>query len=539
MDLLATICKEAGYDDTAALNLQYTRGAGGLGRDVWKRLASSHVVGISTITRTAPPAYELARRIRRLNPATLIFFGGPHTTALPEEGLRYGDVVVMREGDHIVLDLLRRVVENREDPHWDDIKGIAFRTGGEVVVTPPRPFLTSEELNALPIPRFSPETLRRISNQVMITSRGCPHGCSYCAVIENFGRSYRCLTPERMLEYYRDLTASSRKGIFIGDDNFTANPSRVKAWCELLLSSGLKLRSWAAQVRVEAARDKELLRLMKRAGCDTVMIGLESINDRTLELWNKHSSLEKNIKAVEGFHAAKISVHGMFVLGSEEDTHDTVHETVEFAKRLNLASAQFFSLTPLPGTPLTKEYDEKGCILSKQWQLYDGQHVLVEPGRMNAAELQRGVMQAHREFYSWREGIRHLFMPGSQHRFFNFMIRFAGKRLTRQVCRAAKPHLDSLDNLDQWKKNFQAQFEELRKSLAGLAESLSEDVAERKEKLRQYIEQSVERLRENLNVLKEEYHPYCSQLLESLRTRLLRETEALFPGSSLSPHSIQ
>lgn len=520
VDLLTAICRKAGYTDTVSLNLQYT----GIGRRVWDRLEQSDVVGISAITRTAPPAYELADRVREINPKALVLFGGPHTTALPAEALVHGDVVILREGDRSILELLERL---REGSTFHDVTGIAFRDGDEQIVTPPRPFLSNEEFNALPFPSFPPEVLKGITNQVMITSRGCPHGCKYCAVIENFGRRYRSLTPERMLEYYRHLLALSRKDLFIGDDNFTANPSRIKKFCELVLTSGLDQRGWAAQVRVEAGRDPELLDLMKRAGCHTVMIGLESVNNETLKLWNKCSSSEKNREAVEAFNRARISVHGMFVLGSEADTEETVKKTILFAKRLNLATAQFFPITPLPGTPLTNEYNEAGHILSKQWHLYDGQHVLVDPGRMNAAELQRGVIKAHREFYTWREGIRHLFLRGAQQRLYRCIIRFAGKRLTRKICRDSKPHLKALDRLEQWKVGIKAQYEGLQNSMTDLAASLTGDLVQRKEKILYAVDDWLDQLREDLQTLKKEYHPHCRQLIERLRTRLLIEADAI------------
>ncbi|MHC4943900.1 MAG: radical SAM protein [Planctomycetota bacterium] len=527
IDLLATLCREAGYLDTRSITLKYYWGERGLTEKLWTRLAESDVVGISAISRTAPPAYALAREVRAINPKAWIVFGGPHTTALPDEALEYGDVVVMREGDRTILELLERINENRETPCLEGLKGIAFRDGEETFIAPPRPFLIPEEFNALPFPEYPPEVLKGISTRVMITSRGCPHGCSYCAVIENFGRCYRSMTPERMFEYFEHLTANSDKQIFIGDDNFTANPGRIKKWCELILASGRKKQGWSAQVRVEAAKDKELLKLMKRAGCHTVMIGLESIDDETLRLWNKRSSLDKNIEAIKGFQDARIDVHGMFVLGSEQETADTVRKTVDFAKKLKITTAQFFSITPLPGTPLTREYEKKGCILNKEWQLYDGQHVLVEPDRMNAAELQKAILDAHKDFYSLKEAFRHLFYPGYQHRFYSAMIRFAGRGLTRRICRAIKPHLKGLEKLEQWKQSFHDQFYGLQSRLASFTESLSGDLSEQKDKLQEMLDQVMDRLRDSLNTLSEEYHPYCRRLLENLRVSFMKEAEAV------------
>ena len=393
------------------------------------------------------------------------------STALPDEALRHADAVVLREGDRTLVELARRIREDREHPGWHEVDGIAYRDEGKTLLSSARLFLTRAEFNALPFPEYPEEVLRGITNQVMITSRGCPHGCRYCAVIENFGRGYRALAPERMLDYYEYLVSISDKPIFIGDDNFTADPDRVKRWCELVLALNRKRRVWTAQVRVEAARDRELLTLMKRAGCNTVMIGLESIDDETLRRWNKRSSREKNEQAIRGFLEARIDVHGMFMLGAETESRDSVRKTVDFARSSSSTRRSFSPSRPCPVRRSPRDFEKEGCILNRAWHLYDGQHVLVEPKGMKAAELQNALLDAHRAFYSFREAFRHLLFPAYQHRFYNAMIRFAGRRLVRKICRVMKPHTAALENLDRWAQGFDEQLKVLKKRLASLSES--------------------------------------------------------------------
>ena len=521
VDLLAAVCREAGYTDTASITLQYAP------EHTWQRLGASDVVGISAITRTAQPAYELARLVRLTNPQAIIVFGGPHVTALPEEALAHGDLVVRHEGDRTILDVLERVRLDPGAPDWRGLAGAAYRDGERVVVEPARAFLTSEELNELPFPTFPKEVEKSISHHVMITSRGCPHGCRFCSVIENFGRRHRFLEVDRMFAYYRHLVTQSRKDIFIGDDNFAANPARVKAFCERILASDLPRVKWYVQVRVEAAGDMEMLGLMREAGCDTVMVGLESVNDKTLALWNKHSSLDKNTWAVKRFHEARIGVHGMFVLGSDVDDWETVRQTIDFAKRLNLASAQFFPLTPLPGTPLTREYEEQGRVLTHDWRLYDGHHVLVESAAISSADLQRAIALAHQEFYSWSEGLRHLFLTGSHQRLYNCVVRFAGSRLTRRICAEAKPHLNELGRLERWRADFHEIYGKLSASMSRLTGSVSGDMAQSKKVILEALEQGVGRLSEAAHALRQEYQPYCDRLLDSLSAALNRDMEQL------------
>jgi anaerobic magnesium-protoporphyrin IX monomethyl ester cyclase len=124
---------------------------------------------------------------------------------------------------------------------------------------------------------------------------------------------------------------------------------------------------------------------MKRANCAMVFIGLESVNEETLKLFNKHSTLEKNRSAIAAFKEAGIRVHGMFVLGSDADTPETLRETLEFARSSRLTTTQFFALTALPGPPLTRRLaEEKRIFAWGDWQLFDAQHAVVCPSRISS-----------------------------------------------------------------------------------------------------------------------------------------------------------
>ena len=179
---------------------------------------------------------------------------------------------------------------------------------------------------------------------------------------------------------------------------------------------------WFAQVRVETAQDPDLLALMKRANCAMVFIGLESVNNETLKLFNKHSTLDKNRQSLARFYEAGIRVHGMFVLGSDADTPETLTETLKFARETRLTTAQFFALTAVPGPPLTRRLaEEKRIIAWGDWQLFDAQHAVVCPSRISASELQAGIIRISKEFYSLSEAFRQLL--GGRDRWFNFAIR--------------------------------------------------------------------------------------------------------------------
>ncbi len=542
-ELLTAIAKREGYTDTVTLTPAINK-KGRLTESDWNRLRASDVIGISVITRTAPPSFQLAQILRREVPRAKILFGGPHVSALPEEALMYGDVVVMNEGDHTIVELLERFEESLDSPHLADVRGISYKEGEEVITTSKRPFLTCEELDALPFPVYSPDVRKRITHQPIVTSRGCPHGCEYCSVIQNFGRQYRFLSEERIMELIRHQLAQTRTSIFFSDDNFTSNKRRVKSLLDRILSEDLKLPRWQCQCRVEAAFDDTLLDLMTRAGNNQVMIGFESVSNETLKLWKKASTLEKNIEAIRRFQKKGIAIHGMFILGSDVDTVETIEETIAFAKRMNIDTAQFFALTPLPGTPLTKKLNDDGRVLTRSWHLYDAQHVVIQPAKMSPAELQDGVVRAFRSFYSPAQAFKKLFVK-TPHRIQNSLIRILGRRLVHRIIKETSPHRYALDELNDWLQHvndFCKQYNEKLKDLgtrfssarAELTENIENKLQELpawKRDLLEGLEKRIEYLQERFSTISSQYHPFCKRLLNELYSRYYHEAEAVLVDS--------
>ncbi|MHB0886447.1 MAG: cobalamin-dependent protein [Bacillota bacterium] len=355
-------------------------------------LLTADLVGISTTTSTAPEAYRLARFVR--HHGVPVVLGGPHVTFQPEEALEAADYVVRGEGEVVFPELVERLSAGRP---VGDLPGLSFIDSGRVVNNPMPE--TRVDLATLPPPDLGLiRNLGKLSVVPLMTSRGCPYSCNFCAVTALFGRRYRFAPTEQVLE---DLAQYPGRRIFFYDDNFTADVDHSKALLEGMLRRGLTPPWWSAQVRVDAAKDPELMDLMARTNCAVVYVGLESVNPEALKAFHKGQKVEDIDRCLAEFHRRRIRVHGMFIFGADEDGPDVGRETVRYARAHRLDTAQFMALTPIPGTPLYDRLAREGRLLTDDWRLYDGLHAVHRPARLAPHEVERCLVRAYSSFYSW------------------------------------------------------------------------------------------------------------------------------------------
>lgn len=342
------------------------------------RIMDADFVGLSTMTYAAERAYEIADAIKRVRPSIKTIIGGPHSTFMPDEALRHADYVVKGEGDLVIA----RIIDGSLAP------GIVQ---GELM----------SNLDDLPYPDLTllHRNNKRLSYIPISMSRGCPYDCNFCSVTAMFGRRYRFRSPENVVEEIAMRVKQGHNEFMFYDDNFGAHRNHTKALLETVLRRNLKF-SWFAEARVEIARDPELLDLIARTGGFEVLIGFESINPRTLESFNKHQTLQDIQFCIQELKKHRIRTWGLFILGSDEDDLATVDRTIEFCNQLKMEMAQFAILSPFPGTRIFQQLQAANRILSRSWALYDGLHVVFQPARMTALELQNKVLWAWKKLFS-------------------------------------------------------------------------------------------------------------------------------------------
>ena len=427
--LLATILKNRGYNAKVFIE--------DISPPDWKQLEDADMICISSISSTATRAFQIAEKFRKLEISVAI--GGPHSTFLPEESLEYADYVIRGEGEETLTELLENLESGKP---LDTINGLSFKNSKqEIVHNPARELL--KDLNEAPIPDFSivHKWAEKAKVVPIATSRGCPFACKFCSVIPMFGRKYRFKSIDRIIEEIK--AAAPQKGhVFFIDDNFAANRKRTKTLLRALIDNKIKFE-WSAQVRTDIAKDPELLELMEASGCFSVYIGFESINPKTLALYNKSQGLEDIENAIRAVKKHSINIHGMFVLGSDTDDIQTIRNTAKFAKKLNIDSIQFMVLTPLPGTPVFEDLKSSGRLIHTDWSKYDAHHAVFEPKLMTAFELHVETLKAMSKFYSWPAILRNLW----KFDFFYAVVGLYGKRSVRKALSGARNYVDQLRDL--------------------------------------------------------------------------------------------
>lgn len=334
------------------------------------------LVGITVMTPLAPRAYQLADHFRRRG--TPVVLGGIHPTVLPDEAARHADAVVVGEAEEVWAEVVRDAARRRLRRFYRPAR---------------RPDLTG-----LPLPRrdlFRPGAY--LATATVQTSRGCPFACDFCSVTRFFGRTYRWRPVD---EIVREVSSLGQGVALFVDDNIFGAPARARELFQRL--APLRIR-WIGQSSINIARNLELLKLAAKSGCRGLFIGLESLVPGNLRQMGK--SLVNRVgdyrEAIIRIQEHGIGVEGAFIFGLDQDDPDIFGRTVDFARRVRLAAAQFGILTPFPGTPLRDRMEREKRITERDWGCYTISQVVYQPARMSAAVLKAGCDWAYRSFYSY------------------------------------------------------------------------------------------------------------------------------------------
>ena len=240
-----------------------------------------------------------------------------------------------------------------------------------------------------------------LTDNVFEATRGCVHKCDFCVVPNAWGRRplqkpVADVTDD--LQKHFDL-GRPRRAIFV-DLNLVAD----RAYAVDLFKALVPLRmQWYGLATTLIGRDDELLDLAKRSGCRGLLVGFESVSPANLRLSHKSFNRPDDYASlVTKLHGHGIAVQGCFTFGMDGDDASVFERTARFAVEAKIDLPRFAIITPFPGTELHHRLESEGRILTRNWELYDGQHVVFRPARMSESELQSGTERAWKLAYSWR-----------------------------------------------------------------------------------------------------------------------------------------
>ncbi len=366
------------------------------------------LVGLTLITGTATRGYELAAHFRgRGIPVVL---GGPHVTLVPDDAQPHADAIVVGYAEKEWPRLLRDFVDERMRDRYTQ----------------------SDDFDLTGLPPVRRDILPRsryLTSNVFEATRGCVHNCSFCVVPSAWGRRPWQKPVEDVVADIRRQKA--KRAIFL-DLNLIADRGYAERLFEALVPLGI---SWYGLSTTLLCEDTPLLDLAARSGCRGLLMGLESISDTALQQTHKaFNRPDRYAHVVEELHRRGIALQGCFVFGLDADTPDVFLETARLAVEIGIDLPRFAIITPFPGTPLYREFDEAGRILTRHWELYDGQHAVFQPNLMTPVELEEGNQVAWKYAYSWRNVARRVWRAKRQRHvalIANLGYRFYAHRLHR------------------------------------------------------------------------------------------------------------
>ncbi len=360
------------------------------------------VVGLTAATPGAPRAYELAANYQARG--SRVVMGGPHATLLPYEVAEHADVVVVGEAEPVWA----LVLEDLAKEHRYAPGRTSLEAGIEVETLPngARIYRCSRIADLRGLPHVRRDLIRHggwnrwwATRTPLIATRGCPHKCEYCTIPVLYPQAQK-MRFRPVEEVAAEVAASPDKGIVFWDDNLGANPRYAKALFKALIP--LK-RWWTSQTTLASLdKDDELLELAAASGCKAFFIGLESVDQASLNRTGKaHNQVHQYRRLLQRCHAHGIAIQAGVIFGFEDDDRDIFARTVDVLTDLGLDNATISLLVPYPGTPAYARLSGEGRIIDTNWRHYNGKtHVVFRPLKMSPDQLLAGYEWAKTQFYS-------------------------------------------------------------------------------------------------------------------------------------------
>lgn len=317
------------------------------------------IIGFSIVHANRWGAIEIARMAKNILPGVKIIFGGIGATFLWQHLLKLCrdiDYIVLGEGEHTFLNLLTLLQEGK-DTEIPGLRGIAYRSKKKIVHTGLPEFV--KDLDQLPMPA------EYFAFQHVISSRGCPSGCTFCGSPQFWGRKVRFHSPEYFVQQLEQLHQQGISFFYVSDDTFTMREDRVIEICRLIIQKNLPI-TWFAISRVNFISE-EMLLWMRKAGCIQISFGVESGSEKIRHALNKNIKTGDIERAFALTRKYGILPRAYFIYGNPDETPETISETIGLIEKIKPLGAIFYILDIFPGTALYEDFQKRTKLGDDIW----------------------------------------------------------------------------------------------------------------------------------------------------------------------------
>lgn len=334
------------------------------------------IVGVSTMfTAFSSDSHDIAKIVKEYNSNTLVVFGGAHASILYKNVLtdKNVDIVVIGEGENTIIEIVKNFENNIS---LQNIKGTAIRDNNKIIINPPRPPITNLDSLPLPARHLLPMDLylkdcqenkgsyiMRTPYTTVVTSRGCPNNCIYCAVPTIWGRCWRPFSVSRIVNEIEFLVKRyGFKEIHFLDDNISVSRDRLEQICDGIIQKKLDIK-WTCPNGIAIwTLDKPLLKKMKKSGCYRLTFGIESGSPHTQKFIRKNLNLKKAKKIIKLANSLGFWTFSTYIIGFPYETKKAIETTFNYAIKSLSDFVVFILLMPFPETDVTKILEKEGLL---------------------------------------------------------------------------------------------------------------------------------------------------------------------------------
>jgi radical SAM superfamily enzyme YgiQ (UPF0313 family) len=376
-------------------------------KEIEEEVGRADAVIVLTSTMTFLEDAAILYELKDIKPSLLTVVFGAHPTFMPKSSLSHPgiDVIIKKEPEYAIRDLFRNL---RDKKPWHSTKGIGYKCDGDTVINDDYPYIG--DLDELPVPdrgilpkaKYFNPIISRMPYTTAETSRGCPGKCKFCTAPNIYGGKLRCMSPGKVMQEIEYLIGLGYKEIYYRDETWTTYKARNAELLARMAERKYDI-TWICNVRTGTV-DKETLKLMKKAGCHLIKVGVESGSQRILDRSRKNIALADTAELFKWAKESGLHTHAHLMIGMPGEDSESLKETIRFIEKIRPTTIDVGICTPYPGTDL---FDEVAAVYP---EIKDGTATSIEnlhiSGRFNECftSLKRNEIESHlrkiyRDFY--------------------------------------------------------------------------------------------------------------------------------------------